>query len=122
VTPLTPSGNRFFFLLIDDLSRYKDRAMAAFMMFKAQTEAKCGRKLETLCIDHGGEFTACMFIDHYMEEGIKHHLMASYSPEQNGVIERHNQTIMGMAQSMLKVMEITGWFWGGGSCDCGLHF
>jgi transposase InsO family protein len=122
VTPSTPSGNMFFFLLVDDLSRYmwvslmssKDQSMASFVAFKSRTEAESGRKLGTLCTDHGGEFTARAFIDHYKEEGIQHHLTAPYTPEQNGVVERHNQTVMGMARSMLKAMVVPGWFGGGG--------
>jgi hypothetical protein len=31
-------------------------------------------------------------------------------PEQDRVIERRNQTVMGMAQSMLKAMAVSGWF------------
>jgi hypothetical protein len=56
VEPATPSGNRFFFFLVDDLSRYmwvtlmasKDQAMAAFVAFQARAEAEAGCKLGTL--------------------------------------------------------------------------
>jgi transposase InsO family protein len=116
VTPATLSGNKFFFLLVDDLSRYmwvslmssKDQAMTAFMAFKGRAEAESGRKLRTLRTDHGGEFTARAFLDHCVEEGIQRHLTTPYTPEQNGVVERRNQTIMGMARSMLKAMDMPG--------------
>jgi hypothetical protein len=72
VAPTTPSGNCFFFLLVDDLSRYmwvallssKDEAMAAFLNFQARVEAETGRKVGTLRTDRGGEFTARVFIEH----------------------------------------------------------
>jgi hypothetical protein len=62
----TPSGNKYFFVVIDDLSRYmwislmgsKDKALTSFVMFKSRAEAEPGRKVETLRTDHGGEFTA----------------------------------------------------------------
>jgi hypothetical protein len=120
VTPATPSSNQFFFLLVDDLSRYmwltlmktKDQAMTTFMAFQARAEAEAERKLGTLWTDHGSEFTACSFIEHYTKEGIQWHLTALYTSEQNEVIERRNQTVMGMAQSMLKAIAVSGWFWG----------
>ncbi|WVZ49440.1 hypothetical protein U9M48_000802, partial [Paspalum notatum var. saurae] len=100
VTPVTPSGNRYFLLLVDDLSRYmwlmllssKDQAAAAIVRFKGVTEAEAGRKLRTLRTDRGGEFTARTFADYCAEEGIQRHLTAPYTPQQNGVVERRNQT------------------------------
>jgi transposase InsO family protein len=116
----TPGGNKFFFLLIEDLSRImwdslmssKDQAMASFVLFKSRAKAKFVRKIGTFCTDHGGEFTTRAFIDHCMELGIQRHFTAPYTLEQNGVVERHNETIMGMARSILKVMAMPGWFWG----------
>jgi hypothetical protein len=35
-----------------------------------------------------------------------------HSLEQNGVVERRNQSIMGMARSMMKGMSVSGWLWG----------
>jgi hypothetical protein len=52
------------------------------------------------------------FIDYCTKEGIQQHLTAPYTPEQNGVVQRRNQTIMGMAHSMLKAMVVLGWLWG----------
>jgi transposase InsO family protein len=118
---INTEGNMYFFLLlIDDLSRYmwislmasKDQAQASFMTFKSQVEAESGRKVGTLRTYHGGEFTARVFVEHCMEEGIRHHLTAPYTPEQNEVVERRNQTVMGMAHSMLKALKMSEWFWG----------
>jgi transposase InsO family protein len=36
------------------------------------------------------------------ELGIRHYLTTPYSPQQNGVVERRNQTVVGMARSLLK--------------------
>jgi transposase InsO family protein len=121
VTPATPSGNRFFFLLVDDLNRYmwlavirtKDQVMSVFVAFQARVEVmEAGRKLGTLRTDQGGRFTARAFIKYCTKEGIQWHLTAPYTPEQNGVVERRNQTVMGMARSMLKDMVVPSRFWG----------
>ena len=53
------------------------------------------RKLRVLRTDNGGEFTA-----YCADEGS--HYSAPYSPQQNGVVERRNQTVVGMARALLK--------------------
>jgi transposase InsO family protein len=114
VTPATPGGKRYFFLLVDDVSRYmwlvllatKDEALAAFTSFQAWAEAEVGRKIGTLRTDRGGEFTARSFANHYTKQGMQRHLTAPYTPEQNGVVERRNQSVMGMACSMMKAMSM----------------
>jgi hypothetical protein len=87
----------------------KDQAMRAFIAFKAQAKAEAGTKLGTLRTDRGGEFTAHLFVEHCTQEGIRRHFTAPHTPEQNGVVERRNQTVMGMARSMLKAMKLPGW-------------
>lgn len=37
---------------------------------------------------------------------------APYSPQQNGVVERRNQTILGMARSLLKAKNMPARYWG----------
>ena len=46
------------------------------------------------------------------DQGVQRHLTAPYSPQQNGVVERRNQTIVGMARSLLKVKDMPQIFWG----------
>jgi transposase InsO family protein len=43
--------------------------------------------------------------------GIKRQLTASYTPQQNGVAERKNRTIVEMAKSMLKGKGLPNMFW-----------
>jgi hypothetical protein len=120
VTPTMPTGKRYFFLPMDDVSRYtwltlletKGEASAAFKRFQTRVEAEVGRKVGTLQTDHGGEFTTRDFLDHCIEHRVQHHFTMPYTPEQNGVVERRNQSILGMARSMLKAMSMSGWLWG----------
>jgi transposase InsO family protein len=89
VTPATPSGNKLFLLLVDDLSRYmwlvllssKDQAADAIKRFLARAEVEAGRKLRTLRTDRSGEFTAHAFAEYCAEHGIQRHLTASYTPQ-----------------------------------------
>ncbi|TXG63370.1 hypothetical protein EZV62_010364 [Acer yangbiense] len=45
------------------------------------------------------------------DEGVEHQLTVGYAPEQNGVSERKNQTVMEMARAMLKEKGLPNTFW-----------
>ncbi|KAK8951630.1 hypothetical protein KSP39_PZI004097 [Platanthera zijinensis] len=120
ITPATPGGKQYFFLLVDDHSRFmwvellrsKDEALDAFKRLKARAEMETEFKIKGFRSDRGGEFTSKGF-DAYCEGvGIKRFLTASYSPQQNGVVERRNQIVMGMVRSLLKCKHVPAKFWG----------
>ena len=66
----------------------------------------------TLRTDRGGEFTSQIFQTFCDQHGIKCHLTAPYSPQQNGVVERRNRTLMEMTRSMMKHMSVPSYLWG----------
>ena len=41
-----------------------------------------------------------------------HYTTTPYSPQQNGVVERRNQSVVEMARCMLKAMSVPARFWG----------
>jgi hypothetical protein len=45
------------------------------------------------------------------EEGIKHEFSSPYTPQQNGVVERKNRTLLDMAITMLDEYMTLDWFW-----------
>uniref|UniRef100_A0A8R7UAC2 Integrase catalytic domain-containing protein n=1 Tax=Triticum urartu TaxID=4572 RepID=A0A8R7UAC2_TRIUA len=84
----------------------------AIKRVQALAESESGRKLRTLRTDRGGEFTSGSFTAYCAELGVSRHLTAPYSPQQNGVVERRNGTVVGMARSLLKAKGVPGEFWG----------
>jgi hypothetical protein len=78
ISPATPRGNKYFLLLVDDLSRYmwvaaipsKDREAAAIKDIQARAEGESDLKLKALRTDRGGEFTATKFVDYCAAEGV----------------------------------------------------
>ena len=50
---------------------------------------------------NGGEYISGEFKDFCSKEGIRRELIAPHNPQQNGVAERNNKTIVGAAQAML---------------------
>ena len=65
-------------------------------------ENQTGRKLKCLRTDNGGEFKSNEFVKFCRERGIRREYTAPYSPEQNGIAERMNQTIQERVVSMLQ--------------------
>ena len=53
-----------------------------------------GRRIISLRTDNGGEYTSLEFQSYLKREGIKHELTVPRSPEQNGVAELFNHTLM----------------------------
>jgi transposase InsO family protein len=110
VTPATPGGRRYFLLLVGDLSRYmwvvvlgsKGEAADAIRPAQAAAEAECGHKLRVLRANNGGEFTATEFASYYADEGVQRHYSTPYNSQQNDVVERRIQTVVGMARALLK--------------------
>ncbi|GJR53335.1 retrovirus-related pol polyprotein from transposon TNT 1-94 [Tanacetum coccineum] len=74
-------------------------------------EKQSGNYLKVLKTDRGGEFLSKEFSDFCFEHGIKRELTAPYTPEQNGVAERKNRTVVEMARSMLKSKGLPNSFW-----------
>nr|AAK26118.1 putative gag-pol polyprotein [Oryza sativa Japonica Group] len=119
VTPATPGGRRFFLLLVDDVSRYmwvvlhdsKAAAADAIKHHQVAAEKECGRKLRVLRTNNGGEFTAAEFAAYCADEGIQRHFSAPYTPQQNGVVERRNQTVVATARALLKQRGMPAIYW-----------
>ena len=81
--------------------RNKSNALVVFKKFKAFVELQTGHKLKKLRSDRGGEYTSREFEDFCAGTGIEKQLTVAYSPQQNGVAERKNRTIIEMSRSML---------------------
>ena len=120
ISPPTLGGSRYFLLIIDDYSRLtwvamlqcKSDAFEAFKRFKNLAETEKGVKVKTLRSDRGGEFTSEEFSKLCIEYGIKRQLTTPYSPQQNGVVERKNRTVMSMVRAMLKAKDLPRELWG----------
>jgi transposase InsO family protein len=80
----------------------KGEAAEAIKRFKAHAEAESGKKLHVLRTDRGGEFTSVELAAYCADQGLVCYHTAPYSPQQNGVVERRNQTVVGMARSLMK--------------------
>ena len=113
------SGGEYFLTFIDDNTRYvwiyilkhKDEAFPCFLEWKAQVERSTGRKLKTLRTDNGGEYVSADFEKCLKKEGVRHELTVPKTPQQNGVAERMNRTLVEAVRSMLADARLPHRFW-----------
>lgn len=74
-------------------------------------ETQTGRRIKKIRSDRGGEFKSEQFSRFLEESGIERQFTVAYSPQQNGVAERRNRTLLDMARSMLKDKGMPDKFW-----------
>eukprot|EP00253_Pinus_taeda_P023123 PITA_23123 len=89
----------------------KSEVFEKFRNFKALVENKSGLHIKVLRTDRGGEYISKEFLIFCRENGIHKQFKAGYTPQQNGVVERKNRTIMDMARSMLKAKHLSNDYW-----------
>ena len=82
-----------------------------FKEWKTDVEKSLGQSVKIFRSDNGGEFTSTEFEEYLKKEGIKHELTIPKCPEQNGVAERLNRTLIEMVRSMLADSELPKLFW-----------
>ncbi|GJX22080.1 zinc finger, CCHC-type containing protein [Tanacetum coccineum] len=120
ITPSTQAGNSYILVLIDDCSRYmwsfllkhKSDAFGVYQRFKNVFEKRTGKEIITFHTDKGGEFTSHDFNRFCDQEGILRMLTAPYAPQQNGIVERRNRTLLEMTRCMMKAKGVPNYFWG----------
>ena len=113
------SGYAYYVSFIDDFSRKtwvyfmknKDEVFSKFKEFKALIKNHTEKKIKTLRLDNGGEFTSNEFKELCKESGIKRELSTTYNLQQNGIAERKNRTIMEATRAMLHDQELPMHIW-----------
>ena len=80
-------------------------------MWKKLVENKTGRTIKTIRSDNGGEYTSDSFKAFCSMEGIARHYTNASSPQQNGVAERLNRTLLEKVRCMLSNSGLPKVFW-----------
>ena len=105
----------YFLSLIDDFSRKvwtyplksKDQAFECFKNWKVKVETQTERKVQFLRTDNGPEFLSNNVNFLCNEFGISRHRTVAYTPQQNGVAESMNRTLMERVRCMISEAKIT---------------
>ena len=81
--------------------REKSQAFEKFKWYLARVENEIGKRMKCLRSNKGGEFISHEFNNFYIERGIKRQVSALGTPEQNGIVERRNKSIMDCARTLM---------------------
>ncbi|GJP35078.1 hypothetical protein CLOM_g19542, partial [Closterium sp. NIES-68] len=69
-------------------------AAAVLKEWMPRAQRECGHKVKVIRSDNGGEFIGADFEGELKRKGIQHQLTVPYNPQQNGVAERFNRTLV----------------------------
>ncbi|MCO5590655.1 hypothetical protein L7F22_044628 [Adiantum nelumboides] len=115
------SHNHYFITFIDDFTRFsmvsflKDKTSATvlqqFRTYQKLADNHLERSIQTLQTDNGGEYTSQAFKAYCAQQGIRHNLTVPHTPQQNGLAERKNRSLMNSARSMLRIACLPPSFW-----------
>ncbi|CAA7041690.1 unnamed protein product [Microthlaspi erraticum] len=113
------SGNKYFLSIIDDKTRKvwlmflktKDETFKNFCEWKDLVENQIDKKVKVLRTDNGLEFCNTRFDEYCKRHGIERHRTCTYTPQQNGVAERMNRTVMEKVRCLLDESGLGEVFW-----------
>ena len=112
-------GGKYFVTFIDDCTRFteivilnkRSDVLQAFKNYKCKMELQTGQKIKKLRTDNGREYLSNEFKTFLQKEGIIHQLTVEYTPQQNGVAERANRTLVEMARCLMLQGQLPGSLW-----------
>jgi hypothetical protein len=112
-------GANYMLTIIDDYSRkvwpyflkHKSDVFNAFKKWKVMVETQTEKKVKILRTDNGMEFCSNEFDEFCSNDGMVRHHTIPYTPQQNGVAERMNRTIISRARCMLSNAKMHRSFW-----------
>jgi transposase InsO family protein len=105
---ISTGGNKYGIIIVDDYSRFtwvfilqdKDETQEVLKIFLKRAQNKFDVKVKRIRNDNDTEFKNTQVENYLNEEGIKHEFLPPYTPQQNGVVERKNRTLIEMARIM----------------------
>ncbi|GJR27392.1 retrovirus-related pol polyprotein from transposon TNT 1-94 [Tanacetum coccineum] len=103
------NGKKYILMIVDDYSRYtwvyflrtKDEALNMIIDFVNQVQRNLKASILTIRTDNGTEFKNEKLRAFYAKLGIVHKTLIARTPQQNGVVERRNRTLIKAARTML---------------------
>nr|GEZ76445.1 retrovirus-related Pol polyprotein from transposon TNT 1-94 [Tanacetum cinerariifolium] len=101
------NGKRYVLVVVDDYSRYtwvfflhsKDKASDVIISFIKKTQVNLQLQVQRVRTDNGTEFKNKTLDKFFNEVGISQQFFTARTPQQNGVVERRNRTLVEAART-----------------------
>ncbi|GKE70016.1 retrovirus-related pol polyprotein from transposon TNT 1-94, partial [Tanacetum coccineum] len=113
------NGKKYIMVIVDDYSRYtwtlflrsKDETPEVLKDFLKMIQRNLQAPVISVRTDRGTKFLNKTLHAFLKEEGIEHQTTTTRTPEQNGVVERRNRTLVEAARTMLSASKLPLFFW-----------
>ncbi|GJZ00700.1 retrovirus-related pol polyprotein from transposon TNT 1-94 [Tanacetum coccineum] len=113
------NGKKYILVIVDDYSRFtwvkclrsKDEAPAFIINFLKMIQVRLKETVRRIRTDNGTEFVNQTLREYYEQVGISHETSVARSPQQNGVVERRNRTLIEAARTMLIYAKAPLFLW-----------
>ncbi|KAJ9536751.1 hypothetical protein OSB04_un000055 [Centaurea solstitialis] len=112
-------GKKYTLVIVDEYSRYtwvfflraKSDAPEEIILFVRKMERLNNLTDRSIRSDHGTEFKNSTLESFFEQKGISQNFSSVRTPQQNGVAERRNRTLIEAARSMLSEANLATQFW-----------
>ncbi|GJW46618.1 putative ribonuclease H-like domain-containing protein [Tanacetum coccineum] len=113
------NGKKYILVVVDDYTRFgwvrflrtKDETPEVIKKFIILTQHALNATVRYLRTDNGTEFVNKTLTEFCESVGITHNTSVPQTPQQNGVVERRNQTLMEAARTMLIFAKAPMFLW-----------
>nr|GFA48097.1 putative ribonuclease H-like domain-containing protein [Tanacetum cinerariifolium] len=113
------NGKKYILVIVDDYSRLtwvkflrsKNETPMFIIKFLKMIQVRLNVPVRRILTDNGTEFVNHTLRDYYEEVGISHVTSVTRSPQQNGVVERRNRTLIEAARTMLIYAQVPLFLW-----------
>jgi transposase InsO family protein len=119
ITYISIGGNKYGLVIVNDYFRFtwvfflqdKSETQEVLKKFLKRAQHEFDAKVKKIRSDYITEFKNTKVKDFLDKEDIKHEFLAPYTPQQNGMAERKNHTLIEMTRIMLDEYRISDRFW-----------
>ncbi|GJV31454.1 retrovirus-related pol polyprotein from transposon TNT 1-94 [Tanacetum coccineum] len=113
------NGKKYILVIVDDYSRFswvkflrsKDETLEFVINFLKQIQVGLNKTVRYIRTDNGTEFVNQVMSKYYEGVGIFHQKSVLRTPQQNGVVERQNRTLVEVARIMLILSKAPMFLW-----------
>nr|GEU84768.1 putative ribonuclease H-like domain-containing protein [Tanacetum cinerariifolium] len=113
------NGKKYILVIVDDYSRFtwvkclrsKDEAPNFIIKFLKMIQVRLKTPVQRIRTYNGTEFINQTLREYYEKVGIYHETSVARSPQQNGLVERRNHTLIEAARTMLLYAKAPLFLW-----------
>ncbi|GJV61226.1 retrovirus-related pol polyprotein from transposon TNT 1-94 [Tanacetum coccineum] len=112
-------GKKYILVIVDDYSRFtwvkflrsKDETPEFVINFLKQIQVGLNKTVRYIRTDNGTEFVNQVMSEYYEGVGVFHQKSVPRTPQQNGVVERRNRTLVEAARTMMIFSKALMFLW-----------